>query len=120
TGLGIEDSELRGQLTLDVSQHRERQVLQLVLLTTPGQVHELAVDADTENLRVTGLEFLIELAERGNLGRAHEREVLGPEEYDLPLALEAVLGERLERALQVAGNYAGEGKLGKFLSNAQH
>src|ERR1700736_5617918 len=91
TGFGIENAELRCQFALDVGEHRKGQVLQLVLVTAPGQVHELAVDADAEDLGVAGLEFLLELAERGNLGRAYEREERRPEEYDLRLAREAPL-----------------------------
>ena len=56
------------------------------LVAPPRVVHVLAVDGDAEQLRVARLEFLLELAEGGDLGRAHEGEVLRPEEHDLPLA----------------------------------
>src|SRR5690349_24555146 len=37
----IEDAEAAGELTLDVREHGERQVLQLVLRLAPCQVYEL-------------------------------------------------------------------------------
>ena len=101
-----------------VRKHREGQILQLVLRATPGEVHELAVDADAEHLRVTRLELLVELAERRNLGGADEREILGPEKHDLPLAGEAVLGEGLERLVRLVRDDAREGKFRKTLTDA--
>src|SRR5581483_10825961 len=117
TGLRVENAEAGRQLALDVGEHRERQVLQLILRAPPRQVHELAVDAHTVDLRVTRLELLVELAERRNLGGANEREILGPEEHDLPLAGMAVLGERLKRLLHVIRHDAREGKIRKTLTN---
>ena len=67
------------------------------LVAAPGVVHVLAVGAHAEQLRIARLEFLVELAERGDLGRAHEGEVLRPEEDHAPLALVAVVGRRAGR-----------------------
>ena len=117
TGFLVEDAELGRQLALDVREHRERQILQLVLGRAPGVVHVLAVRGNTQQLRVTRLEFLVELAERGDLGRAHEREVLGPEEDYAPLSLVGLLVERLESLGLVVGHDAGQGVLGEFLSD---
>src|SRR6185312_2374235 len=104
----IEDAEAAGELTLDVREHGERQVLQLVLRLAPCQVYELTVDAHPENLRIARLELAIELAEGGDFRRAHEGEVLRPEEHDLPLAGEAVVGEGLEGVVQIARDGAFE------------
>src|SRR5262249_4082070 len=105
---GVEDAELGGQLALDVGEHREGEIPQLFLFAAPGQVHELAVDAHAEDLRITSLELLVQLAEGGNLGRAYEGEVLRPEEHDAPLALVRVLVDGLEGALEVARDHARE------------
>src|SRR6185312_5535823 len=118
--LGVEDAERSRELALDVGKHRERQVPELVLCTAPGVMHEFAVDAHTEELRIARLELLLELAERGNLGRAHEREVLRPEEEHAPLARLAVLREGLERLVEIVRDDAGQRVVGKFLSNTQH
>ena len=74
------------ELALDVRQHRERQVAQVLVALAPGEVHELRVGADAVELRVAVAELLVELAEGRDLGRADEGEVLRPEEEDLPLA----------------------------------
>ena len=42
----------RAQLALDVGQHRERQVAQVLVVDAPGVVHELAVGAGAEHLGV--------------------------------------------------------------------
>ncbi len=83
-------------------------------------MYELAVDADTEELRVTRLEFLVELAERGDLGWTHEGEVLRPEEHDLPLAGKAVVVEGLESPIEVARDGALELETGKRLADTGH
>src|SRR5499427_8021231 len=61
--LGIEDAEAAGELALDVGEHGKGERAQLVLLAAPGEMHELAVDAHTEQLRIARPELLIELAE---------------------------------------------------------
>ena len=81
-------------------------------------MHELAVDAHAEQLRVARFEFPLELAKGCNLGGTHEGEVLRPEEHDLPLAGEAVAREGLEAVRQVAGDDAREGEFRKTLTNA--
>ena len=91
--------------------------VQLILGAAPGVVHVFAIGRNTEQLRVTRLEFLVELAERGDFRRAHEGEVLRPEEDDAPLALVRVLIEGLERLRLIVGNHAGERILGKFLAD---
>src|SRR3984957_16143629 len=117
-GLRVEDPESACELALDVREHRERQVLQLFLLAPPRQVHELAVDAGPEQLRVTRAELLFELAEGGDLGGADEGEVLGPKEHDLPLAGKALVDKGLERLLGIARDDAGEGKPGETVAYA--
>src|SRR5213082_1860639 len=73
----IEDSQRSGELALDVREHREGQILELLLLAPPGEVHVLVVDAGAQQLRIARAELLLEPAEGGDLGGAHEGEVLG-------------------------------------------
>ena len=75
------------QLALDVGQHGEGQGLQVGMVLAPGQMHELAVGRDAIDHGVAIVEVAVQLAEAGDLGRADEGEVLGPEEHQLPLAL---------------------------------
>src|SRR5690348_15477615 len=84
--LRIQYAEAARELPLDVGEHGEGKVPQLILLPPPGEVHVLTVDADPEHLRVSGLELLLQPAECRDLGRADEGEVLRPEENDFPLA----------------------------------
>jgi hypothetical protein len=63
------------------------------VVVAPGQVDVLRIDAGAEQLRIAVGEFLVDLAEGGNLGGTDKGEVLGPEEVDLPLALVAVFGK---------------------------
>jgi len=81
---------------LDVGQHREWQVLQVRMALAPGQVHELAVGRGAMDHGVAVVEIAVQLAKGRDLGRAHEGEVLGPEEHDLPLALVALVRDALE------------------------
>src|ERR1700733_1291111 len=120
TGFGIEDPERVRQLALDVREHREWQITQLLLLLAPGKVHELAVCADAEKLCVARLEFVVELAECGNLGRADEGEVLRQKENDLARGASAVVRERPEAFVDIVRDDAGQGVGGKFLSNVPH
>src|SRR5215472_13364598 len=117
-GLRVEDSECARELALDIREHRERQILQLLPVAPPGEMYVLAVDADAEQLRVAGAELLVELAEGGDLGGADEGEILGPEEHHLPLAGEALVGEGLERLRGIARYDAGEGEPGETLAYA--
>src|SRR5579864_4445753 len=115
---GVENAEAPGELALDVREHRERQVLQLLLFIPPGEVHVLAVDADAEQLRIARLELPVEPAEGGDLGGTDEREILGQEQHHLPLAGEALVAHGAKRRLRVARDDAGEGEAGKTLTNA--
>src|ERR1700733_1866978 len=119
-GFRIKDAERLRELALDVGEHREGQIAQLLFVLAPGEVNELAVDAHAEQLRVARLEFQVELAERGNFRRTDEGEILRPEKYDLPLAREAVVRERLQALGEVVRDDAGEGISREFLTNAQH
>src|SRR3954470_132980 len=116
----VEDAELGAQLALDVGQHRERQVTQVVVVDAPGVVDELAVGRSAENLGVAVGELAVQLAESGDLGRAHEGEVLRPEEHDQPLALERTVGELGERLLRIGGNDGLEVEGGKLIANSKH
>src|SRR5215831_3019473 len=111
---GIQNAERAGELALDVSEHREGERAQLLFLAAPGEVHVLAVDADTEQLCIARTELLLQLAESRDFGRADEGEILGPEEHDLPLAGEAVVRDGLERILAVVRDDAGKVVFGEM------
>src|SRR6516162_9987420 len=118
--LGIENPKRAGELALDVRKHREGQRAQLLFLAAPGQVHVLAVGADTEQLRIACTELLLEPAESRDLGRADEGEILGPEEHDLPLAGEAIVREGLEGVLAVVRDDTGEVEFGEMTADTCH
>ena len=94
TPSGVEDAGGLGKLALLRSESIGKgEGLELFVLCTPLEVHELVVDGSAENLSVTVCELFVELAECSNLGGAHEGEVLGPEEDDAPLACVVVTGD---------------------------
>src|SRR4029450_8067896 len=72
------------------------------------------------------LELRAQLGEFGDLGRADEGEILRIEKDHLPLAGEALLGERLESALAVLfvavelGLHADDLEVRQGLANAEH
>ena len=73
-----------------------------------------------EQLRVAVGELLIQLAERGDFGGAHEGEVHRPEEVDLPLARVACIRDRLELFTLFQAHRGHDGKGGEFISNSKH
>jgi len=93
----------------------------------PLEVCELVIDGATDDLGVTVLELLVELAKGCDLGGADEGEVLGVEEEYKPLPTEGVIGNLLKVILrllgvdvvQVATLKCGELKLGELISNSQ-
>src|SRR5690606_23073429 len=76
-------------------------------------------DARAVDDRVTVVELAVQLAERGDLGRAHEGEVLRPEENDLPLAGLVLVGEVLERGVEVVRDDALQVQFRKLVTNCQ-
>src|SRR5690606_35671724 len=74
------------------------QVLQVGMLTAPGELDELVVRRAGEHDRIALLEVADELVVADDLGRADEGEVLRVEIDDLPLARERLLGDLLEGA----------------------
>src|ERR1700744_1977560 len=101
--VGVERAGGQGQFALDVGGHTDRQLLQAVMLGTPLEMDELAVDRDAEDLCVAVFELVVQLAERRDLGWAHEGEVLGPEEDHSPLARVVVARHRGEVVLGLLG-----------------
>src|SRR3546814_15499330 len=91
---------------------------QVLAALPPRQVHELAVGRDADQLRVAVGELAVQGVEADDLGRAHEGEVLGPEEVHAPLAAErrvAQLVEGLRGGLGVDGlqGVGGEAEIGR-------
>src|SRR6202000_1221823 len=81
--LFVENTERSGQLALRVGEHRERQLLQVRMILSPGEVDVVRVGAGAEHLRVPVAEVRGAAAELRDLRRADEREVHRPEEDDL-------------------------------------
>ena len=75
------------QLSGRVLAHRIGHIGQLFLMTLPGQVHELCVGADGDDLSAHLLEAIVLLCQSSKLSRSHEGEIGGIEEQDGPLAL---------------------------------
>ena len=107
-------------LALDVGEHRERQLLEVLVVLAPREVHELAVDRGAEHLRVAIRELAVLAAELRDLGRADEREVLRPEEHHEPLARVALVRDGLERRVELLGHGRFERELGKLVTYRQH
>ena len=90
------------------------------MVLAPRQVDVLAVGARAQHLRVAILELAVLLAELRDLGRADEREVLRPEEDDLPLARVVVVGDVLELLALLEAHGGLELERGELVSNGQH
>ena len=84
------------EFVLDVGEHREGDFEELVVGGTPLEVGELGVDGSTQNLAVAVEELIVQIAEGLDFGGANEGEILGVEEDNAPLALEAVAVDGLE------------------------
>src|SRR6185436_12840590 len=99
---------------------RERQVLQVGVVLAPRQVDVLVVGADAQHARVPLLEVAVALAEGGDLRRTDEREVLGPEEHDLPLAGLVLARDDLELLALLQAHGGLQLERGKTVSDGQH
>src|SRR5579863_8997522 len=83
----VEDAERGRELALDVGEPREGDLAEILAALAPRDMDELAVDRQTEKLRVAVAEVAVEGVEADDLGRADEGEVLRPGENDQPLAV---------------------------------
>lgn len=88
------------------------------MMVAPRQVHELRVDAAAQDLGIAVLEFLVQFAERGDLGRSYEGEVFRPEEEDSPFALVVLVGNGFECGVFISGDGSGNTEIRKLLSYA--
>src|SRR6185312_3288178 len=126
--VGVEHSGGLDEFALDVRQHRKGHLLEVFMLRAPLEVDEFAVDRNPQDLRITVLELVVELTERRDLGRAHEGEVLRPEEHHAPLTRVVVTGHRGEvvagllrvNLRQIAADQRGQAVGGKLVANCQH
>src|SRR5512134_1345946 len=118
--LPVENAERRRELALDIGEHREREVLQVRMLAAPREVDELAVGRGAVDHRVAVVELAVQLAERRDLGRAHEGEVLRPEEDQLPLAGVGPVGDAGEGLVLLQRHHGLEVELGNAVANGQH
>lgn len=116
----IKDAERSGKLMLDVREHWEGKILQVLVVLAPGEMDEFGVDAGAEDLRVAFRELLGHLAEFRDLGWADEGEILGPEEEDEPFAFVGIVRNVLERVRDVRGNSGFELEGWEFLADAEH
>jgi hypothetical protein len=106
--LGVERPGGLNQFPLDVGKHRERHSLKILVPRPPLEVHELAVHRHTQDLRVPILELVVQLGERGDLGRADESEVFRPEEHHAPFARVIVAGNGGEVVPGLLGVHLGQ------------
>src|SRR5439155_8511335 len=70
------------------------ETLELRVVAPPAELGELVVSRAAEYDRIAVFEVLRELGEADDFGRADEREVLGIEVDDLPLAREGLFVDR--------------------------
>ena len=89
--LRVQNAERGAEVALDVGHHGKGQIPEVGMVGPPGVVDEFAIGAPAEYLRVTILKLAIEFTECGDLGWAHEGEILGPEEINLPLIFEVLV-----------------------------
>ena len=78
-----------------------------------------SLSSSAEDLGVAVGELVVQLAERGDLGRAHEGEVLGPEEHDPPLARVGLVVDLLERLVRSEGDAGGQFELGELVTDGE-
>src|SRR5690625_5001031 len=116
----VKDAELGGELTLQVGEHRELQVPKVLIVALPGQVNELAVRGEAEDLGIAVGKLLVQRREGCNLGRANEGKVLRPSKEDQPLALIALVvdvDKGLARRLRLTRGNSLQVEGGEFLTN---
>jgi hypothetical protein len=122
----VKHAQLTGELAAVVGELPDRQLVQVGMVAAPGQFDEFVVGRTAQHHGVAVVEITRQRGELGDLGRADEGEVLRIEEDDLPLAVEAVLGDRLERRDAVlfvaveARLHADDLEVRQFLTDAQH
>src|SRR5512132_875446 len=116
----VEDAESGAQLSLDVRQHGKRQVPEIRVGLPPCEMNELAVRRYPVHDRVAVGELVVELAESGDLGRAYEREILRPEEHDLPLPFVGPIRNLRERPLRIGRYDSPQIETRKPVTNGQH
>ncbi len=83
----VEHAAAERQLALDVGQPGKFDLGEIVVMAPPGGMDIFGVDRCAEQLRVAVAQLALDVVEADDLGRAHEGEILGPEEYDQPFAL---------------------------------
>src|SRR5262249_14203408 len=119
-------AEAVNQRTLGIGELPDRQLVQILVIATPGELAELVVGRAAQHHGVAVLEILRQAGEFCDLRRADEGEILRIEEDDLPLAGEARLGQRLECALSLfflnlkSGLHADDFKRWQLASNSEH
>ncbi len=57
----IENAQGGAELTLDIGQHGERQIPQVIVILPPGEVYEFGISAAAKKLRVAILELFVSL-----------------------------------------------------------
>lgn len=102
------------QRTIRVGKRPDRQLVEILVITTPCELHEFIVGRATKNDGVTVFEVRCKTRKFCDFGRANKGEVLRVEEDDLPLAREACFGDFFKCRNTIffmmveAGLYAGD------------
>src|SRR6185437_589780 len=116
----VENAEGAAELAPDVGKPREAHLAEIGATLPPGEVNELAVDRESEELRIAVAELARDLVEAHDLGRANEGEVLGPGEHHQPLAGIAVVACRREGRFRIGAIDGSQGEGGEFVADGQH
>jgi hypothetical protein len=118
-GALVVNAEQAAQVARRVGAHRVLDGGQLLLVTLPGEVHELGVRADRDDLRAELLEAIVLLCQSSEFSRSDEGEVGRVEEQHRPLA-GLLLGGQLEGAeVALGGLEGGQGEVGHGLPDLQ-
>ena len=117
-GFVVEDVVSRRDFLLQVSYEGVGDIAKSALIArglNPGQVAELAVNGNAENLGVLAGKICVAVAERSDLRGSHEGEVEGVEEQDDVLA--AIL--RQSDVLELLVDHCCGGEIGGLLTHTQ-
>ena len=121
TPLGlVEDAEGGRELAPCVGEHGEGKGAKGRMILPPREVHVVRVGAAAEHLGPAGTKVRLPPAELGDLGRADEGEVHGPEEDDEPLAGVVVAADLAELLARLEAHHGLELEVGETIANGQH
>lgn len=120
------NAEAIDQRTIGVGKRPDRQLVEILVIATPCELHELIVGRTAQDDCVTVFEIRCKTRKFGNLGRANKGEILRVEEDNLPLVRKACFGDFFKCRNAVffvmveTGLYAGDLEGGKLIADTEH